>query len=581
MKSAVGHYAQIVLLLLTAPAFAQPGPTIGPDKKIIKCGQDIPDARYLREHIRELEQLPIDGVVIDLHRQVDGEKQRMFLRWWDPELIDEQLLADTVADLDATEFRRFTDNFIFVSTVSHFVRAPSWFDDDGFGKIKANMVLAARIAREGGLKGIMLDIEHYGFKVWSPWVTRWGYYDHHSQEQSQVRRGVRDRVHTWDEFAAAARRRGREITSAMCEVYPDITVLVISGLHRSMAKRIGRRTEFTGIQSSDYALLAPFGDGMLEGASPQSTIVDGCEEVYPFTLNKRFAQARHDIEAASQWSQAPDLYRRRVTTGFGLMLDYEYILYGWHTKPETFGRNHFTPTDFGNALYFAMLNSDRYVWIWNEVRGAVFWPHSRKPRSEPNVPQPYFDAIAGARQARDLGTGRDNDAARRMPVPQSATQLPNYSDEKTFAPLEDEFEIVADLPEKWLFFADEEALGFRADYTKADTDVTDWKPISIGDFMQRRGRRFRGIGWYRCSVHVPEQLKGRKVFLLFGGVSTNHVWVNGTWCPYDVKHGVLVVDFSKHVKYAVDNLVVVPIITDGRPGGIHKSVKLAISRPEP
>ena len=568
----------LLVVILGVSAVAEIGPQIGPDKKIIKVGQDMPDAAYVREHIREMERLPFDGVVIDPTAEIDGEKERLWLRWWAPEAVSEEMVEATVQDLKATPFTRFTDNFLWVSSQSQHKPAPGWWDDEAFETITANMALAARVARDSGLKGLLLDVEQYGGMAWSPYMMRFSFPDAHAQETNMFSRQLIDRIHTWDEFAAGARQRGREIMSAMCAVYPDVTLLVIPGLHQVAKEDIGRDTSLEGLASSRCGLLAPFGDGLLEGASPQATIIDGFEGSYPYTLNKRFVQARARVERAVDVSAVPELYKERVNAGFGLMLDHNHALRGWHTDPESFGRNQFTPVDFSNALYFAMLNSDRYVWIWNELRGAVFWQPGRHPDVTPNVPDEYLAAMAQARNPRDLNTERDNREAERMPIPESATELPGYSDEATFGPLSDHYEIAADLPRQWLFFADDEMLGFHLGYALPETDVSNWDTIEIGDYFQRQGKRFRGIAWYRCAFHVPKHLEGKKVVLLFGGVSANHVWVNGRWCDYAVKNGVRIPDFTSQAKFGQDNVVVVPIFTNGAPAGVYKSVKLATLR---
>ena len=578
-----------MLLIYALPAYAEMGPRIGPDKKIIKCGQDMPDAKYLRERVREMERLPFDGVVIDLTAEIDGKRERLWLRWFGPERISQDLVADSIVDLKATEFRRFTDNFLWISSQSGHLPAPGWWDDEAWAKIVANMTLAARIARECGLSGILLDTEQYGVRAWSHYMMRFDFSDPHVQELAMVRRGQLKRAHTYEEFAVAARQRGRDIMRAMCEEYPEITLLVIPGVHHSAKRRVGRGQrkcpdeKLEGLASSDEGVLAPFGDGLLEGAGDRATLIDGCEDTYPFTVNQRFADARAYIENARDASAVPQLYGQRMKVGFGLMLDYEYALHGWNREPENFGRNHFTPADFENALYYAMLNSDRYVWIWNELRGAVFWESVRDSKAKPNVPDEYVRAIRRAREPRDLNLGRDNEAARRMPVPESVTARPGYDPERVFEPLRGRYEFIADLPSEWLFFADEEALGFLFDYTKPDTDLSAWKPIPIGDYFQRHGHRFRGVAWYRTTFHVPKEVEGKNVYIIFGRVSARHVWINGRWSDYAAKNGCLIVDPNPRkknqdpIRYGEDNLVVVPIITDGRPAGIYGPVKLAIA----
>ena len=584
--------ACLVTVMAAVPALAQTGPRIGPDKKIIHLFQYWPDAQYLRDNIRRMQSLPFDGFVIQPTAVIDGEKtpHACFFHWWEPRELGEEAMAGMIDDLAATDFGKFTENFLLVYSQSAPLPAPSWWDDKAWEAITANMVLAAKIAKEYGLKGIFFEAEHYGAAE-SPYMYRFNYGYAESNEKELLKQGLIEKVHTWEESAEAARRRGREIMSAMCDVYPEITLISHPGWHEN-AKFRRDLFKLKHLSGSSYGLLAPFADGLMEGATEEATIIDGGTNGYPLTLNKRFVAMRNKITNAHDVSAIPDLYKKKMKVGFGIMMDFLHFdpLQGWHKDPKEFGLNHFTPKDFGNALYFAMLNSDRYVWVYSELDGAVFledvYGHWQDPveHARPTVGEEYIREMERAREPRDLDTGRDNSPVADIPIPASAAELPGYSEEETFAPLVDRYEIISDLPREWLFFADDENLGLSTiGYHDVTTDASDWKPIEIGDYFQRRGYRFRGNAWYRCSFTVPKELEGKKVFLLFGAVVSRppNVWVNAELftkpCDSEQMSGVLIVDFTEHAVYGERNTVVVPIISrDGKPAGIIKSVKLAV-----
>jgi len=586
--------ACVLIVLVVVPALGGEGPPIGPDKKIIHFFQYWPDAQYLRENIREMQSLPFDGFVIWPSAVIGGKEtpHACFFHWWGPEEIGEGRMAGMIDDLAATDFGKLTDNFLLVHSQSSPHPAPSWWDDQAWEAITANMVLAAEIARECGLKGIFFEAEHYGAAE-SPYMYRFNYGYAESHEKELLKRGLIEKVHTWDESAAAVRKRGRQVMRAMCDVYPDITLIAHPGWHEN-AKFRRDLFKHNHLSASSYALLAPFADGLMEGATEEATIIDGGTNCYPLTLNKRFVAMRNKIKNAYDVSAVPELYKKKMKVGCGIMMDFLHFdpSQGWHSDTKDFGLNHFTPIDFGNALYFAMLNSDRYVWVYSELDGAVFlenvYGHWQDPaeHAKPTVGEEYIREMKRAREPRDLDTGRDNSPVADIPVPASAAELPGYSDEETFAPLGDRYEIVSELPREWLFFADDENLGISTlGYHDVTTDVSDWQPIEIGDYFQRRGYRFRGIAWYRCSFTVPESLEGEKVFLLFGGVVSRppNVWVNAELftkpCDSEESNGVLIVDVTEQALYGQENIVVLPIITrDGKPAGIIKSVKLATLR---
>ena len=410
-------------------------------------------------------------------------------------------------------------------------------------------------------------------------MSRFNYPYAHSNEPGMLKRKLVDRIVPYEEYAGAARKRGREMMSAMCEVYPEITILVLSGIHQVAKGRLGSDEGLEELANSDYGLLAPFGDGLLEGMSEEATLIDGHESSYAYTLNKRFIEGRREIEEAVNVSAVPELYKERMKVGFGLMLDNRAsIRGGFHTESKDFIYNHFTPSEWDNALYFAMLNADRYVWVWNQVNGAVLWETPRFPKTEPNVPEEYARALKAARDARHMTAGRDNRAALEIPVPESATKLPGYSDEETFGPLRDEYQIVADLPKEWRFLQDDESLGIGY-YTAANWDDSDWETIRIGEYFQRQGHRFRGIAWYRFWFDLPAELERKQVSLLFGAVGSRGIFVNGRWLGPEKKKGDTIQDFTKVAKFGEKNLVCVWIVTTGAPpAGIYKSVKLAVKK---
>jgi hypothetical protein len=519
------------MVLMAGCAFAEMGPRIGPDKKIIHLPQSWPDAAYCRANVREMERLPFDGIGIWPYAEIDGKRENLWTRWFHPERIPEDLVADTVRNLKATEFRKFTDNFLYMASLCFPLDTPGWWDDDAWEKITANMALAARIARDCKLKGIMLDVEQYGESSHTYWF-RFNYSDAHAKEKKLLAAGKIDRIHTWEEFAAGARRRGRQIMAAMCEVYPEITLISILGFH-DVAKRGGQNRdadawERDGLPISSYALLAPFTDGLMEGAAKEATIIDGAESAYPFKLNKQFVERRATIENAFDVSAVPDLYKKKMNVAFGLMLDYGYHSGRWHTDPGELHRNHFTPAQFGSALYFAMLNTDRYVWVWSELDGAVFlenvYGHWQDPAEhvKPTVPEEYLVEIGRAREPRDLATGTDHSAIANKPH-----RMKNAIYEKELETVLAATDKVFALPKDgWRFKMDWRDLGLGANWHLPTTATEDWLEIETEAFWGAKGGT--GVGWYRRDIDVPVLPRGKRVYLHFGAVDEQIVlWIDG------------------------------------------------------
>src|SRR5206468_670685 len=109
----------------------------------------------------------------------------------------EKDVASALADLQATRFRHFQHNFLRFNVTPADL---DWFDD--FGAVIQNAQLAASVARRGRSKGIAFDPEQYAGNLFT----------YPKQRDAATR--------TWGEYAAQARRRGREVMAAFQRGYP-------------------------------------------------------------------------------------------------------------------------------------------------------------------------------------------------------------------------------------------------------------------------------------------------------------------------------------------------------------------------
>ena len=94
---------KLALVLCTTAAMLltmQHAGAVGLKKKLIKYGWDKPGPAYVREHVREMEQLPFDGVIMQLEA---GHNALQTTRWTEADL------AADMAALEAIEWDAFTD----------------------------------------------------------------------------------------------------------------------------------------------------------------------------------------------------------------------------------------------------------------------------------------------------------------------------------------------------------------------------------------------------------------------------------------------------------------------------------------
>ena len=92
----------------------------------------------------------------------------------------------------------------------------------------------------------------------------------------------------------------------------------------------------------------------------------------------------------------PEAYRKAVSVGFGLWLDYDWPKHGWDEADPS--KNYFTPTAFEASARKALELADEYVWIYTEK--PRWWTDAGPPAG---LPAPYIEALRKARKglARD------------------------------------------------------------------------------------------------------------------------------------------------------------------------------------
>jgi hypothetical protein len=348
----------LCLALWCVPAWAQDAG----HKKLIYYGWGSPDTQYVREHWQEMEKMPFDGVgiVVAIDRQAwqRGKTDTGNQLGWEvmgKRAFRIEEFRDTIRDLRAARWQRFTDNFLpIILSAAQSSAGLNWFDDERWRSIAQNFAVAAQIAAAGGIKGLILDPEHYNYSLFR-----------YADQRQQVDR-------TFAGYQRVARQRGREVMVAVAAHLPRTVLLSLYAYTLPLSER-GKRLEDAG-----YSLLPAFYDGLLEAMPAGSFLVDGYEAAYAFKVRRQFLEGYRRIrQGAVDLSAVPDRYRQHVKAGFGLWLDYKQ-------KPE-----HFTPAEFSQAVSTALEVSDGYVWIYSH--GPRFFPAA-------NVNPSYIDALAEAQR---------------------------------------------------------------------------------------------------------------------------------------------------------------------------------------
>jgi hypothetical protein len=315
-------------------------PAVPPARKLIEFGWDEPDTAFLRRHREQIEAAPFDGCVFHaVARNPQGKPESFLWLGWGRRTFRREELQSAFDDLRATTWTRQRYDFL------RFNLTPAdldWFDDHSAAL--GNARVAAELARAGRCAGILLDTEAYQGKL----------FDFRKQ---------RDRANrTWSDYAAMARRRGLELVTEFQEGFPSLTVLVTFG-HSALWRQSCGGTK--PLSECPDGLLAPFLDGMIAGVKAGTKLVDGHELSYGYRDPAEFARARQTMEQdAAALSGDLAAYKRTVSVGFGIWLDYDWQKNGWNAADLE--NNYFSPNRLESALRSAIEQSDEYVWLYSE-----------------------------------------------------------------------------------------------------------------------------------------------------------------------------------------------------------------------
>ena len=168
----------------------------------------------MRKHAAQMDATPFDGCVYHLrYLQPDGKDADFLWSCWGKQAFTTEQVQHAIDDLKATRFKRLRHNFLRFNVTPGDL---DWFDD--YSAVINNARLAARVAREGGV-GILFDTEQYNAQL----------FDYRKQPDASTK--------TWEQYAAQARQRGREVMQAFQEGFPGLKVLMTFGYGSSPGRR--------------------------------------------------------------------------------------------------------------------------------------------------------------------------------------------------------------------------------------------------------------------------------------------------------------------------------------------------------
>ncbi|MEW6358556.1 MAG: sugar-binding protein [Planctomycetota bacterium] len=347
--------------LLTLSADEPRSPIRALDKKLIEYGWDVPFPDFLRDHIREMERLPFDGIIFKL---------RSGCNVLTPKKFDPAKFAEEEAVLGQIAWGTFTDNFVILWAASD----QDWFSDEHWEAIAHNARLLAHAARAARCVGVCFDQEPYGTNPWSYAKAK------HKDTKS------------FAEYEAIVRRRGAQFMRAIESEFPGLTVLTFFQLSyfSDLLRPMDPARRAADLATKEYALMPAFLNGMLDAAGPGVAIIDGNEGAYYYSDSRAHFEVYHRIAQRGRLLVDPALwpkYHNQVQVGQALYIDQYFGLrtrkvLGHYMTPEE------RPKWFEHNVYWAMYTADKYVWCYSERMN--WWTNK-------DVPPGCEDAIRAAR----------------------------------------------------------------------------------------------------------------------------------------------------------------------------------------
>jgi hypothetical protein len=352
------------------PAAGQPRPR----KKVVEYGWDVPYPDFVEHNIEEMEKRPFDGIIF----RTKGFDHVFDTNVWEKEELQPQL--DTLARI---KWRKFTDNFLTLYAANK--SNMDWFNDEHWNTIVKNMKLFSLAVRTGHCVGVCFDPEPYGT---DPWVYPGSYKDK-----------------SFDEVAGQVRKRGQQFIRALETHMPGLRLLSFFqfGLYGDILDEPDPKVRQEKLLKKWMVLLPSFYIGILEGASPDTILIDGNESAYYYESPDSFFRAYHLIRQRAQ-ALIPENLRRKynaqVQAGMALYIDQTLAK---RTRETT--SHCLSPQErlrfFEHNAYYALTTTDEYVWCYSERMN--WWLPSKKVQPDRLLPPGVEEALVSAKKKYEQG----------------------------------------------------------------------------------------------------------------------------------------------------------------------------------
>ena len=393
---AIGLSAAVWLGL--GPVAADPASSDrGARPPIIATGWDSPGPRQFREGLTTFEGWgAFDGTTLRATRRTAEGAEQGAIYAFSREQWAWSEFAAALADLKAAKPTTCRENYLMLYSNPGDV---DWFDDAGWRAIVEHWRLLSRLARQGGLRGLLFDAEAY--------TPPYAQYLYRAQPQHDK--------HSFAEYRLKARQRGREVMEAVRVEFPNAIIFTYR-LFSDMLGLLDSGNLELALEADTFGLMPAFVDGWLDVMPPAMRVIEGTEDIgyranSPAAYNAAFTRLKlrlPEFVAPEHREQV----RRQFGVGQSLYLDA-------HVNPPDnpwyIDRTGSTPAArLAANVASALAASDGVVWLYGET--GRWWP-SGDPK-HPMWPERLPGAVGAIRRAKDPA-GYARELLHRTPAPRN------------------------------------------------------------------------------------------------------------------------------------------------------------------
>ncbi|HCN08878.1 MAG TPA: hypothetical protein DIT01_13175 [Lentisphaeria bacterium] len=339
-------------------------------QKLIRCGSEL-CSRLLQSPSIAAVNLPakvklwqatgFDGLVFSMATHKPPKPERgtnMTGQWWGLEKRSyEEFEPEIKAFQSVADWGRLTDNFLWSSYAVWWdgprTRVQNWFNDDDWEILLHNIALHARIAKDCGFVGVLLDCEQYvGHHAAGTWHVPFSY---PLYVEGSYKKDGEAAPRKFSEVQAQVRYRGFQYARTVCAELPGARIFMLPGLYEWTA-RLGKGP----LERNHNGLYPAFLDGILLGLDDNAILISGMELTYTRTDYRPIAATRKMYDTAIPELCGVRGLSHKLSFAAGIWADVGQ----WSNTDIAVNTRNLE--DHERAIEHAFMVSGEYAWLYGE-----------------------------------------------------------------------------------------------------------------------------------------------------------------------------------------------------------------------